>query len=151
MRVTARADYAVRALLELAASSGGPLKLDQVAAPQGIPSRFLEHIFADLRRAGLVISQRGSEGGYRLARLAADITVADVMRAVEGPLANVQGVRPEEVRYEGVAEPLRDVWVAMRAALRSVLEQTTLADIAAGALPSGVTDLLDTDDAWAAR
>lgn len=148
MRVTARGDYAVRAAVELAAAGGGARKVAELAEAQEIPSRFLENILIALRRAGLVQSRRGAEGGFRLARPAEQITVADVLRAVEGPLANVQGVAPERVRYAGSAEALRDVWVAVRASLRVVLERVTLADIADGTLPDEVRSLLADPDSW---
>src|SRR5204862_1972089 len=126
VRVSAKADYALRAVIELAAGADGPVKGDRIAQAQEVPLKFLENILGDLRHAGLVRSQRGVEGGYWLARPAAEIRLADVIRAVEGPLANVRGVRPESIEYAGSAESLRDVWVAVRASLRSVLEEVTL-------------------------
>src|SRR4051794_32556620 len=132
VRVSAKADYAIRAGVELAAAGEGPLKGERIAQAQQIPPNFLENILSDLRNAGLVSSRRGAEGGYWLARPAAEISLADVIRAVDGPLANVRGVRSEQVEYAGNAEPLRDVWVAVRASLRSVLEGVSLADLAAG-------------------
>ena len=150
MRVSAKADYALRAAAELAAAEGkGPVKGEQLARAQEIPPKFLENILLELRHSGLVQSQRGVEGGYWLARPAAEITLADVIRAVEGPLANVRGVRPESIEYAGSAEPLRDVWVAVRASLRSVLEETTLADVARGELPDAVRELVADPEAWA--
>src|SRR3954470_12730599 len=142
MRITAKADYAVRAAAELAAAEGQgvPIKGEQLARSQSIPKNFLENILTELRRAGIVRTRRGAEGGYQLARPAAEITVADVLRAVEGPLAAVQGSRPETLSYEGAAEVLPEVWVALRASLRSVLEGVTLADIASGKLPAVVKD-----------
>ncbi|HET8621795.1 MAG TPA: Rrf2 family transcriptional regulator [Acidimicrobiales bacterium] len=151
MRITAKVDYAVRAAVELAAAPPGPMKGDALARRQGIPAKFLENILADLRRAGIVASQRGAEGGYRLARPAADIQVADIIRAVEGPLADVHGSPPEEVDYTGPAVPLRRVWVATRAALRSILEEVSVADIAEGTLPPSVESVLDVPDAWSRR
>ncbi len=151
MRITAKVDYAVRAMIELAATPDGPVKGEVVAAHQAIPARFLENIFGELRRAGLVASQRGAEGGYRLARPAAEVTVADVIRAVEGPLADVHGTPPETVSYPPPAAALRRVWVATRAALRSVLEEVTVADVVAGRLPATAERFLDTPDAWARR
>jgi Rrf2 family protein len=148
VRVSAKADYAVRAAVELAAAGAGPLKGDRIAQAQQIPSNFLENILSDLRNAGLVASRRGADGGYWLARPAGEVTVADVIRAVDGPLANVRGVRSEQVEYAGTAEPLRDVWVAVRASLRSVLEGVTLADLARGELPDHVRALADDPDAW---
>jgi Rrf2 family protein len=149
VRVSAKADYALRATIELAASGGdGPVKGERVAQAQGIPLKFLENILGDLRQAGLVRSQRGTDGGYWLARPAAEISLADVIRAVEGPIANVRGAGPEEVEYEGSAERLREVWIAVRANLRSVLEQVTLADVASGELPAEVEELARDPDAW---
>ena len=156
MRITAKVDYAVRASVELAAHAAAhgpkaPMKGDAVATAQAIPVRFLESILAELRRSGIVGSQRGSEGGYWLARPAASVTVADVIRAVEGPLADVHGAPPEEAVYEGAAVELQRVWIATRVALREVLEATTLADIAAGSLPSAVRDMAGRPDGWARR
>jgi Rrf2 family protein len=149
VRVSAKADYAVRAALELAAAQGsGPVKGERLAQVQGIPTKFLENILSELRHAGVVQSQRGAEGGYWLARPAAEITLAEVLRAVEGPLANVRGVRPEEVAYEGSAEHLREVWVAVRASLRGVLEEATLAGVVAGELPEAVQNLARDPEAW---
>jgi Rrf2 family protein len=150
MRITAKADYAVRAAAELAAVQprGRPVKGEQLAAAQGIPQKFLENILADLRHGGLVRTRRGAEGGYALTRPASEISVADVLRAVEGPLAAVQGVRPESLRYRGAATRLPEVWVALRANLRAVLEHVTLADLAAGALPESVDALTGVADAW---
>jgi Rrf2 family protein len=149
VNISAKSDYAVRAMLELSAEGGTrQVTGEALANAQQIPVKFLENILVDLRRAGLVASQRGAEGGYRLARPASRITVADVIRAVDGPLANVRGMRPEDAEYEGPAEALRDVWVAMRAALRSVLERVTLADLAAGSLPASVRKLTADPDAW---
>ena len=151
MRVSAKADYAIRAMVELAAEGGGPVKADRISHAQEIPTKFLENIMSDLRNAGLVRSQRGTDGGYWLAKPAREIDLAQVIRAVDGPLANVRGYRSEEISYSGSAEPLRDVWVAVRASLRSVLEQVTLADLAAGALPANVRELAADPDAWAPR
>jgi len=149
VRVSAKADYAVRAAVELAAAGPGPVKGDRIATAQAIPPNFLENILADLRNAGLIVSKRGAEGGYWLARPADEITLADVIRAVDGPLANVRGLRSEQVTYEGSAERLRDVWVAVRASLRAVLEEVTLADLARGELPAAVEALAADPDAWA--
>jgi Rrf2 family protein len=150
MRVSAKVDYALRASAELAAAAGGvPQKGDRIARAQKIPLKFLENILLDLKHAGLVQSQRGAEGGYWLARPAAEITLAEVIRAVEGPLANVRGVRPDSISYQGTAEPLKDVWIAVRASLRSVLEAVTLADVASGELPAVVRDLVSDPEAWA--
>jgi Rrf2 family protein len=143
MRVSAKVDYALRATIELAtAEPGQPVKGERIAQAQEIPIKFLENILGDLRQAGLVRSQRGAEGGYWLARPAEEVTVADVIRAVEGPIANVRGVRPDDVEYAGSARPLKDVWLALRANLRSVLETVTLADLARGELPAEVERLV---------
>jgi Rrf2 family protein len=117
------------------------VKGERLASTQGIPLKFLENILTDLRRAGLVATQRGAEGGYRLARPAEEIALADVIRAVDGPLANVRGERPDTVEYTGAAEPLQDVWLAVRTNLRAVLETVTLADLAAGRLPEEIAAL----------
>jgi Rrf2 family protein len=151
VRITAKVDYAVRAAIELAAAPPGPVKGDVLAAHQAIPVKFLENILADLRRSGIVASQRGAEGGYRLAVPADRVTVADIIRAVEGPLADVHGTPPEEVDYAGPAAGLQSVWIATRAALRAVLEEVTVADIAAGTLPESITRHLATPDAWSRR
>jgi Rrf2 family protein len=148
MRLSAKADYALRASLELAASGDGHVKAETLARAQGIPLRFLEQILLDLKHAGLVASQRGAEGGYWLAKAPGEISLADVIRAVEGPLANVRGVRPEELEYEGSAAALRDVFVALRASIRAVLEDVTLAEVAAGELPDRVRDLVRDPEAW---
>jgi Rrf2 family protein len=151
VRITAKVDYAVRAAIELAAAPPGPVKADELAARQDIPVKFLENILADLRRAGVVASQRGSDGGYRLAVPADRLSVADIIRAVEGPLADVHGSPPEEVDYRGPAVDLRQVWVATRAALRGVLEVVTVADIASGNLPDPALRLVAEPDAWSRR
>jgi Rrf2 family protein len=150
--ISAKVDYGTRALLALAvAPPGAPVKAEVLAEGQGLPVRFVENILVELRRGGLVTSQRGAEGGYRLGRPATSITLADVFRALEGPLADVRGLRPEDARYEGPAEHLRDVWVAVRASLRTVLETVTLAHVAAGELPDAVTGLLADPEAWHRR
>lgn len=138
----------MRALLTLAAHDGGPLTADKLAGAQSLPVKFLENILVDLRRGGLVRSQRGAEGGYRLARPAAEITAADVLRLVDGPLADVRGVRPEAANYIGPAQHLQEVWVAARASLRSVLDNVSLADIATGRLPKAVEKLAADPEAW---
>jgi Rrf2 family protein len=150
MRISAKADYAVRAAAELAAAQpdGRPVKGEQLAAAQAIPQKFLENILADLRYAGLVRTRRGAEGGYSLTRAASEISVAEVLRAVEGPLAAVQGTRPESLRYRGAAGRLPEVWVALRANIRGVLERVTLADLAGGELPQDVAALTAPADAW---
>lgn len=151
VRVTAKVDYAVRALVELAAADTPTVKGDRLAEAQALPVKFLENILAELRRHGIVASQRGSEGGYRFARPPDGVTVADVIRAVEGPLADVHGTPPEALDPPGAATLVREVWLATRVALRSVLERVTIADIAAGELPAEVAALLETPDAWARR
>src|ERR687883_653607 len=138
MRVSAKVDYALRACAELAAAGAGPVKGERIAQAQEIPLKFLENILLDLKHAGLVQSQRGAEGGYWLAQPADEISLAAVIRAVEGPIANVRGMRPEQVEYAGAAKPLSEVWIAVRGSLRSVLEATTIADLAAGRLPDDV-------------
>ena len=150
MRTTAKADYAVRAAVELAAA-GAMVNGDHIAQAQGIPLNFLENILRDLRRAGIVESRRGQAGGYILARPAEEVSVADVIRAVEGPLANVRGEAPEALEYPGAADKLRDVWIALRANIRAVLEQVTLADLASGELPPHVAELTRDADAWVRR
>jgi Rrf2 family protein len=152
VRISAKADYAVRAAIELAvAGRERPTKGDAIAKAQDIPLKFLENILADLRHAGIVTSRRGAEGGYWLARPAEEITVADIIRAVEGPLASVRGGRPEDVEYGGTAEPLQRVWIAVRASLRRVVEQVTLADLATGALDKDVEALAKNPEAWITR
>ena len=151
MRTTAKADYAIRAAAELAAAADGPVKAERIAQAQGIPLKFLENILLDLKHAGIVQSQRGPEGGYRLAVPAEEVALADVIRAVEGPLANVRGQSPDQLEYEGSAQRLREVWVAVRASLRSVLEQVTLADLAGGELPPHVVELTKDPEAWVRR
>lgn len=149
MRVTAKVEYAVRGALVLATrGDGDPLSAEAVAREAGIPLQFTENILADLRRADLVRSRRGAEGGYALARAASEIRVADIVRAVEGPLADVRGVRPEELHYDGAAAVLSDLWIAVRANLRAVLERVTLGDLVAGRLPTSVRKLAADPDAW---
>jgi Rrf2 family protein len=152
MHVTAKADYAVRAVVELADSSQqAPRKVDDVAQAQQIPVSFLENILTQLRSAGLVRSQRGPEGGYWLARPADELNLADVIRAVEGPLVGIRGQRPEEIEYGGSAESLTQVWVALRANLRKVLERVTVANVAEGRLPREVLALTRQEEAWQTR
>ena len=152
MRISAKADYAVRAALELAASpDGDPVKGEKLAEAQDIPLQFLEHILLELKHAGLIQARLGARGGYRLARKPEQITVADVIRAVEGPLANIHENAPEDLHYAGSAERLRDVWVAVRAALRSVLENVTLAELASGNLPWRIDAILNNPEAWIKR
>jgi Rrf2 family protein len=150
VRISAKADYAVRAAVELA-SADGPTKGDRIARSQDIPLKFLENILIEMRHAGLVRSQRGRDGGYWLARPADEISIADVVRAVEGPLAHVRGEPPEEVHYPGPAAALEQVWIAVRANLRAVVEQVTVADVAAGSLPDEIVALAEDPDAWVTR
>jgi Rrf2 family protein len=152
MHVTAKADYAVRAIVELAGSSQqSPRKVDDVAQAQRIPVSFLENILTQLRSSGIVRSQRGPEGGYWLAQPADELSLATVIRAVEGPLVGVRGQRPEEIEYVGSAESLQQVWIALRANLRKVLEHVTIADVAAGNLPDDVMALTREEQAWQTR
>ena len=144
MRVSAKADYAVRAMVELAgieSSADAPAKGDAVAEAQGIPLRFMENILGELRHHGLIQSRRGVDGGYWLGRPADDITLAEIVRAVEGPLATVRGEPAEALEYHGAAEPLREVWLALRANIRQVLELVTLADVVDGTLPEPIGTL----------
>jgi Rrf2 family protein len=156
VHVTARSDYAVRALAELASTSistsGSTYHtVEELAEAQRLPVKFLEAILTQLRRSGLLESRRGATGGFRLARPASEISVADVMRAVDGPLAAVRGLRPEDTAYDGAAMSLPLVWIAMRAAVRDVLESVSLADVASGTLPERVTELTSDDSAWHRR
>ena len=148
MRITARVDYAIRAALELAAAAPDALTSERIATAQGIPSRFLQAILRDLQGARLVSSQRGREGGYRLALPASEISLARVMRVEQGFLADVHGQRPEDLDYPGPAQSLGTVWVAARASYRRVLEEVTLADVIAGTLPEHVRELVQLEDAW---
>jgi Rrf2 family protein len=142
VHISAKTDYAMRALLTLAAAPEGELvKVEAITAAQGLPRKFLESILVELRRSGMVASQRGADGGYRLGRPAGDISVADVIRAVDGPLAEVRGLRPERATYAGAAEHLGEVWIAVRQSLRSVLESVSLADLLTGDLPAEVEAL----------
>jgi len=151
MRVSAKADYAVRAAAELAAADDGPVKGEKLADAQDIPLQFLEHILLELKHAGIVRARRGAKGGYWLAREAGDVTIADIVRAVEGPIAHVQSAPPESIEYRGNAEHLQEVWIAVRASLRTVLEHVTLADLVSGELPGEVKALAAEPDAWVAR
>ncbi|WP_174188924.1 RrF2 family transcriptional regulator [Nocardia barduliensis] len=167
MHITAKVDYAVRTLLEIAGAArldqsvaglGAPLvraapvvKAEAIATAQRIPPKVLESVLGELRRADLLISRRGPDGGYWLARPAAEISIADVIRAIEGPLASVRGARPEDVRYSGAAEPLQRVWIALRVNIRAVLENVTIADIAGDQLPGFVDALTEDPGAWARR
>jgi Rrf2 family protein len=152
MHVTAKADYAVRAAIELAAGSqDSPRKVDQLAQAQDIPVSFLENILTQLRSAGIVRSQRGPEGGYWLAHPADEVNLAQIIRAVEGPLVGIRGQRPEEIEYRDSAESLQQVWVALRANLRKVLEHVTVADVASGKLPKEIVALTKQEEAWETR
>ena len=151
MRVSAKADYAVRAAMELAAAGEGPVKKSAIVGAQKIPPKFLENILIELRHAGLVRSQRGSEGGYWLAKPAEEIAIADVVRAVEGPLAMVRGEPPETTEYDGAAATLQQVWIAVRSNLRAVLENVTVADVASGKLPKEVAQLAKNPESWVTR
>lgn len=151
MRVSAKADYAVRAVAELAASPDGPVKGERLADSQDIPLQFLEHILLDLKHSGIVRARRGAKGGYWLAKPAEEVSIADVIRAVEGPIANVQSAPPESITYIGSAKELQNVWIAVRASLREVLESTSLADLVSGELPDHVRELAEDKDAWAPR
>ena len=151
MYISAKVDYAVRAMCSLAQAGDRPLSVDAIARSQQLPAKYLEAILADLRRAGLVRSQRGAEGGYRLTRDPAGISIADIVRPLDGPLAEVRGLRPEAAGYEGPAAGLRDVWIAVRGALREVLEVVSVADIASGQLPPAVTSRTADPDAWRSR
>lgn len=149
MQISARSDYALRALCVLAcAEQGTAVKADRIAELQSIPRTFLDGILVELRRAGIVESRRGPDGGHRLARPAAEITIAEVMRVLDGPLAMVHGQRPETLSYEGAAAHLQDVWVAVRASLRSILERTSVAHVVAGELPEIVTGLTCEERSW---
>jgi Rrf2 family protein len=149
MRISAKADYAVRAAVELALAGDGPFKGERISQAQDIPLKFLENILGELKHAGLVRSQRGTDGGYWLAVPAEEITIADIIRAVEGPLASVRGESPGSLRFTGSAEPLGKLWVAVRANLREVLESVTVADIASGKLPAPIEELASDPEAWA--
>jgi Rrf2 family protein len=150
VHISAKVDYAMRALVTLAADDQARTA-EELAQAQGLPARFLGSILGDLRRGGILASQRGAEGGYRLARDAKTVTVADVMRLLDGPLAEVRGERPETASYAGAAIHLQEVWVAVRASLRDVLERVTLADVASGQLPLHVVEMTANPDAWAPR
>jgi Rrf2 family protein len=155
MHVSAKADYGMRALMELAAAyEANPHQLvkgETIATAQEIPLKFLEGILRQLRQAGIVTSQRGAEGGYRLDLNPSEVSIADVVRALDGPLAAVRGQRPEDLDYQGASEHLREVWIALRVSMRQVLEHITLADVATGHLPEQVTDLLTEPGAWKRR
>lgn len=149
--MTARADYAVRAVLELAARSPESATRQEIAEAQDIPGKFLEAILGDLRRARLVESRRGASGGYQLGKDPSVVTLADIIRAIEGPLAAVRGRPPEDTTYPGPAEALTKVWIAVRASMREVLDATTVADVASGQLPGVIAELLERPESWARR
>jgi Rrf2 family protein len=151
MRLSARADYALRASIELAASGSGHVTSDQLAKAQQIPAKFLEAILTQLRRAGLVRSQRGPDGGFWLARPASEISLADIIRAIDGPLLGVRGERPENLGYIGAAEPLQTVWIALRANERAILEEVTLEHLVTSDLPQSVRKLADLPGSWNTR
>ena len=149
MRVSAKSDYALRALVEMARADGErATSAEELGRRQDIPHGFLQAILADLRRAGVVRSQRGQSGGWRLAREAGEVSVADVIRAVDGPLVSVYGLRPEGVTYNDHTEVLQRVWIAARSALREVFEEVTIGDLAAGRLPDSVAARTLDQDAW---
>lgn len=151
MHITTRADHALRSLLEIARAQPQAVKAETIATAQGIAPKILENVLVTLRRTGLVTSRRGPAGGYWLARPAAEISLAQVIRAVEGPLASVRGQRPEEVHYPGAAQPLRQVWIALRVNIRQVLENVSLADITGGQLPDFIAELTADPAAWERR
>ena len=151
VEISAKTDYAVRALLGLAQRAPELVKVDVIISEQQLPRKFVEAILGELRRAGLVRSQRGAEGGYGLARPASEITLGQVIRAVDGPLAEVRGLRPHETTYTGVAQHLPQVWVAVRASLRRVLDETTLQHVLTGKLPAHVRRMVEAPDAWLPR
>jgi Rrf2 family protein len=151
MRISAKADYAVRAAVEMAAAGDEPVKGERIAEAQGIPLQFLEHILLELKHARLVRARRGAKGGYWLAQPPEQITLASVIRAVEGPLANIQDQAPEQTKYPGRAEPLSEVWIAVRSSLRRVLEHVTIADLRDGKIPPDVLELTKDEGAWVTR
>jgi Rrf2 family protein len=151
VEISAKTDYAVRALLALAERAPELVKVDVIIGEQHLPRKFVEAILGELRRAGIVRSQRGADGGYALARPASDIALGSIIRAVDGPLAEVRGLRPNETTYTGVAEHLPEVWVAVRASLRRVLDETTLQQVLTGKLPAHVRRMVDAPDAWLPR
>jgi Rrf2 family protein len=152
MRISAKVDYAVRAAVELAAAGEDEaVKGDMIAESQGIPLKFLENILGELKHAGIVNSRRGAHGGYWLNKPADEVSLADIVRAVEGPLASVRGEAPESLKYKGGSKPLQTVWIALRANLRAVLEEVSLADVVAGELPDAVRELSEPAEAWSPR
>jgi Rrf2 family protein len=151
VQISAKTDYAIRALLNLAAHEPELVKVDTIVTEQGLPRKFVEAILGELRRASLVRSQRGADGGYALARPASEITLGAVIRAVDGPLAEVRGLRPNETTYSGVATHLPEVWIAVRSSLRRVLDEVTLAQVLDGKLPAHVKKMVQEPDAWLPR
>jgi Rrf2 family protein len=151
MRLSARVDYALRAAVALAGYGERWVSAEQIAEDQGIPRKFLESILLQLRRGGIATSKRGSEGGHQLARAGDLISLADVIRAVDGPLVGVRGERPEAVPYTGTAAALTNVWIALRVSERNILESVSLAAVAGDDLPASVTKLLEDPDAWVIR
>jgi Rrf2 family protein len=151
VRISAKVDYGVRAAIELAAAGGEPIKGEAIADAQDIPLKFLENILGELKHTGIVASRRGAQGGYWLAKDADEVSLADIVRAVEGPLATVRGQGPESLEYKGEAEPLQKVWIALRANIREVMEDTSLADVVGGKLPSEVRELSEPAEAWSQR
>jgi Rrf2 family protein len=150
VQISAKVDYGMRALLVLASASE-PMTADALATDQALPGKFLGVILNDLRRAGILVSHRGREAGYHLARPASEITAADVIRALEGPLAQVKGLRPEQATYQGAAQHLQEAWIAVRASLRAVLEHITIEDIVKGELSPPIAQLVADPDAWVGR
>jgi Rrf2 family protein len=149
VRVSAKADYALRALIELAGRNGDEaVSAEELGRLQDIPFGFLQAILADLRRAGVVVSQRGQSGGWRITGEGARVSVADVIRAVDGPLVSIHGLRPEAVSYNESAEVLQHVWIAARSSLRDVFEQVSIQSLSEGRLPAAVTSRTKTEDAW---
>jgi Rrf2 family protein len=151
MRISAKVDYAVRAAVELADAGDEPIKGEAIAEAQGIPLKFLENILGELKHSGIVASRRGAQGGYWLARPADEVALAEIVRAVEGPLATVRGQGPESLEFVGAATPLQKVWIAVRANLRAVMDRVTLADIVSGELPENVRELSEPAEAWSPR
>jgi Rrf2 family protein len=151
MRISAKVDYAVRAAIELAAAGGDPVKGEEIAEAQEIPLKFLENILGELKHTGIVASRRGAQGGYWLAKPADEVSLADIVRAVEGPLATVRGQGPESLTYKGEAKPLQNVWIALRANIRAIMDETMLADLVGAELPEPVRELSEPAEAWSQR